>query len=484
MLLLDIYTDDVNKFLTRSEDTFFDRKSARKPAAEVADLLIGFANASGGVVAIGITDRKFTGIKELSQNKNGDLLQIGMDSCVPTLKVDHAYREVTNTRGEKDQILILEVFPSEDKLYTNKKDEVFLRVGDENRKLTFEQRKQLEYEKNIRSYESAMVEECLLEDLDKDVVKQFRELTNFKGDDIWKLFFARGLAKRDKNQDYHLTVAGVLCFAEYPAAFIPNAKIRFIRYDGIKAEVGTNMNVTKQVTIEGPLPKQIEEAQRLIEAQLKEFTALDEKSGKFVTVPEYPKEAWLEGIVNAVTHRSYNLTGDDIRIIMFDDRLEINSPGKFPSIVNPENIRKIHYSRNPYIARTLTDFGWVREFGEGVDRMYMGMENLFLEDPIFKESLNKVSLTLKNNIIMRNMRQIRSIQLLIDTDWNSLNHYQKQALSVLYRKNQLRTSELAKYLDVSVSKARNTLESLKSKGVLTKVASSTNDPSQYYTFIE
>ena len=122
MLLLDIYTDDVNKFLTRSEDTFFDRKSARKPAAEVADLLIGFANASGGVVAIGITDRKFTGIKELSQNKNGDLLQIGMDSCVPTLKVDHAYREVTNTRGEKDQILILEVFPSEDKLYTNKKD--------------------------------------------------------------------------------------------------------------------------------------------------------------------------------------------------------------------------------------------------------------------------------------------------------------------------------------------------------------------------
>ncbi len=84
--------------------------------------------------------------------------------------------------------------------------------------------------------------------------------------------------------------------------------------------------------------------------------------------------------MNAVTHREYGMTGSYIKVSMFDDRLEILSPGKLPSIVTIDNIRDTRFSRNPRIARVLTEFGWVRELNEGVKRIYEDMEDFFLKN--------------------------------------------------------------------------------------------------------
>ena len=90
--------------------------------------------------------------------------------------------------------------------------------------------------------------------------------------------------------------------------------------------------------------------------------------------------------------------------MMFDDRLEIYSPGKLPNIVTVENIKHERFSRNPRIARTLTEFGWVREMNEGVKRIYSEMESYFLHEPKYTEPGNKVVLTLENNILSRHLR--------------------------------------------------------------------------------
>lgn len=288
--------------------------------------------------------------------------------------MESEFVDIVKDDGKKDRVVLLSVSPSEDTLYQNKKDEVYLRLGDETHKVTYDERLSLNDDKNIRKYESQSVDEAFLEDLDDDLLKQYSNLMDFKGDNIWKLLFSRGFAKRIRDSDggfkYKLTVAGVLTFAEIPTAFLPNARIRFIRYEGTEGRLGTEMNVIKQVTVDGPLPKMISKIIEVMDAQLRSFTSLNETTGKFETVPEYHRDAWLEGIVNAVTHRSYSYTGDDIRIIMFDDHLEIHSPGGFPRFINKDNIRNTHYSRNPYIAQALTIFGRVKEFGEGVDRIY------------------------------------------------------------------------------------------------------------------
>ena len=115
--------------------------------------------------------------------------------------------------------------------------------------------------------------------------------------------------------------------------------MRFIRYDGLEGQVGTEMNIIKDISIYGPLHKIIEEAKKVISSQLRDFNALNPNSGKFDTLTEYPEFAWQEGIVNAVTHRDYSIKGEYTKVIMYDDRLEILSPGKLPNIVNINNLR-------------------------------------------------------------------------------------------------------------------------------------------------
>lgn len=160
------------------------------------------------------------------------------------------------------------------------------------------------------------------------------------------------------------------------------------------------MNIIKDANIEYSILKIVEEAKRFIAAQLREFTSLDSETGNFKTVEEYPPFAWTEGIVNAVAYREYAMEGKYIKVTMYDDRLEIESPGKLPNIVTVDNIRTINFSRNPRMARILSDFGIVKELNEGVKRIYSDMENYFLEAPEYSEpSGQTVKLVLRNNII-------------------------------------------------------------------------------------
>lgn len=93
-----------------------------------------------------------------------------------------------------------------------------------------------------------------------------------------------------------------------------------------------------------------------------------------------------EIVVNAVAHRDYGIKGTDIQIKMFDDRLEVDSPGSFAVMVNKDNIRYTHFSRNPKIATFLKDYGYVKEYGEGVDRMCKELESIGLPAPVFNNS--------------------------------------------------------------------------------------------------
>lgn len=471
--------------LSIPEGKTFDRKSAQYDLNKLANILIAFANADGGTVAFGIKDRKYEGIRFLSDQKINDVLQIGSQRIVPTLKVEAERQAFSTKEGTSDDILLLSVSPSDDTLYANKKDEVYLRIGDETHRVTYKERQNLEFDKGIRAFESQVEEDAILEDLDEEVLAEYKKLYGFEGGNIWDLLFPKGLAKRIVRDDgtftYKLTAAGVLILAKVPTAFIPGARIRFVRYEGREAKTGTNMNIIKQIRIEGPLTKMIQETSDVLESQLRTFSSLDSKTGKFVDVPEYPKGAWLEGVVNAVTHRGYNYTGDDIRILMFDDRLEIHSPGSFPSVVTPENIRHTHYSRNPYIARALSDFGWVREFGEGVDRIYDDMSEFFLDEPEYRVDNNSVNLTLRNNIVMRSVRKNDSLKTRIGNDWNSLNFIEKAAVSFVYERGRVQTRELLEVVEnYSINSVRKALKHLTELGIFERVATSPTSPNQFY----
>lgn len=121
----------------------------------------------------------------------------------------------------------------------------------------------------------------------------------------------------------------------------------------------------------------------ILDTQVKEKTYLG-PDGTFVTDEEYHKFVRQELIVNAVTHRAYSITGTDIQIKMFDNHIVVESPGKLPRLVRADNIRFTHFSRNPKIAEFLKNYKFVKEFGEGVNRMCNELEQVGLKDSIYR----------------------------------------------------------------------------------------------------
>ena len=121
------------------ESPLFDRKSARIDAKALAVHLIAFANADGGVIAVGVEDDgTITGIDSYAENIN-ELLRAPFDFCKPSVRVETERLSCTNRNGKADHILLIEVLQSSD-LHANQADEVFFRVGDKSKKLNFEER--------------------------------------------------------------------------------------------------------------------------------------------------------------------------------------------------------------------------------------------------------------------------------------------------------------------------------------------------------
>lgn len=154
--------------------------------------------------------------------------------------------------------------------------------------------------------------------------------------------------------------------------------------------------------------------------------------------------------MNAVAHREYAMSGSYIKITMYDDRLEILSPGKLPNIVNVSNIKTTRYSRNPRIARVLTEFGWVRELNEGVKRIFLDMETFYLEPPAYSEPEQSVRLVLKNNIDMRVIRQMdRAVQTIGKDKWEELDELEKNIVAYMTSRKNVKTMELAEKMGKS-----------------------------------
>ena len=103
-----------------------------------------------------------------------------------------------------------------------------------------------------------------------------------------------------------------------------------------------------------------------------------------VLIPQYPEFCWTELVVNAVVHRDYSILGTDIIVKIFDNHLVVESPGILPGMVRLNNIRRIHFSRNPKIAQYMHEYDLVKEFGEGVNRLFREMESAGNPAPEYK----------------------------------------------------------------------------------------------------
>lgn len=473
-----IATNDVVLFSTLKENQYFDRKSARKDDREIAKHISAFANAAGGKLVVGIEDNgEVTGFRRNGARDIENFERAALATCTPTPIVHRERISVVNSSGEDDLVLVLDIEPSTSHSVARMSDgDVFLRQNDKSVKLNREQVIALEFDKGQRIFEDELVKDSSIDDVDHEVLDRYKEILGTEVSD------EQVLRSRRFMRDGKLTVAGALLFAQDPSVMMPQARVRILRYDGVKMETGERLNITKERCFCGPLPKVIQGAYELISSMLREFQFLG-SDGKFQTVPEYPEFAWFEGLVNAVTHRDYSFRGDYIRISMFDDRMEIISPGALPNIVTLDNMRTTRYSRNPRIARTLVEFGWVRELNEGVQRIYTEMQNSLLGDPVYSEpGKTKVQLTLENNIVARTVRRSEALEDKMSSEAiASLSEYELAAIRLAFANGKVTARELAAHIGRDRRTANRVLSKLiEDGGLLEWHGSSPTDPRQFY----
>ena len=343
------------------ENKYFDRKSAQIRVAELAPLISAFANADGGTIVLGISDKRRTleGVNSVGEDKINDFINAPKDLCKPMPRYKEEFVDITNDKGDPDRLLLLHIISSDRQIIRTNNDETWLRIGDRTKQMLGDNLRNLEYDKGARNFEDEVCPYATVEDLDPELLNRYKERIGAAGLDDRQVLRARGFLLNHDGEE-QLTNAAVLLFAKNELQFPLNCRIRFIRIDGREMHVGADYNVVKDKSIDEPILRLIDDAKAYISDQLREFTHQDRVTGRFIETPEYPDFPWYEGIINAVAHRDWAATGQFIKVSMYDDRLEIESPGRFPDIVTADNISYTRFSRNKKISRVMNEFEWVR----------------------------------------------------------------------------------------------------------------------------
>lgn len=382
--------DIVQIILDYKEWQVFECKRARVEPAKILETIVAFANAEGGTLILGLEDpekapkeARLIGINEGPDNISDVINLIPKEITPPLPKIGQHRISITNVAGNKDELLALVIERSTD-VHSLRRGDTYLRRGRHNNKLTAQEIIRLKYSKGAIRYEGEPAFNVDISELDNELLKKFQEATGSTNVDILQFLKDNGLTYRDNGKEI-LNKAALLLFAKNPSVALKSkCGIKISHYSGTKPVYTGEPNfLRKPFTIERPLLRQIQEAYKYLETWLVNPPKL--KGAAFKGSIKYPKWALQEAITNAVIHRDYSIQ-NDIQLRIFDDRIEIESPGTFPGNVTVVNIRRERFARNPIILRTLNRFGEESpnlDIGEGVDRMYKIMKEANLYEPIY-----------------------------------------------------------------------------------------------------
>ena len=454
---------NLTRLLAQEEGQYFERKSLwdgrpgeKSPRTrrivrdEIAEYVV--ANADGGVLALGVED-------------DGALTGHGYPDeaveeflSVPQQRLNPPQPPGVRLRHGEGEVLVFDVqsalravmvvgngFPRRcnDRIIRESED-VINAIKNRNRR---------------DSYEEEPCPGVLFEDLDEQLIRKAAESAGL-GNGPEAYLIARRLADR-RRADLVLRRGAVLLFARGVIDH-PNAGLRIFRVDGTERLTGARHNVQELPRIEGALPRVIEQAHRTLSGLIRTSTRLHDLF--FRETPEYPTFAWQEAVVNAIAHRDYRIQGACAEVWLFNNRMEVHSPGGLLPEVELRRLERrerIHLSRNPRMTRVLAELAIMREQGEGIPRIFEEMEASWLPLPELASDAFRFILTLRNRPIF----EARDSEWLAFVRSLSLNNRQKRIL-VAFQGNSFASADYQRLNRVDRDTAYREMREMAAQGVL------------------
>ena len=360
------------------------------PPQNLAKEIASLANLEGGYILLGVEDDgAVTGLIR------PDIEEWVMNICSNDINPPIIpFFETVLMESEKKVGIITIPEDSPDKPYKARQGGrwiTFVRVGSSSREATREQEQRLYQSSGVLRYEIKPVPGSSLKDLDMERLTNY--FRNVRGQDCPELPTPQDTEKQkqDKIEQWETllinteimvesrgkaisTVGGILLFGKNPNRYLPQAGISAVAYPGVEKDYGA----IERDTIRGPIVARFtgeEIADTGIGERAIEFVRRNTGSSAYlvearrIDKPVYPEEVIRETIVNAIAHRDYTISGTDIELSIYSDRLEVVSPGRLPNTVTVERMKAgCRVTRNELIKEVLRDYHYVEASGLGVPR--------------------------------------------------------------------------------------------------------------------
>ena len=377
--------------LAVEESHFVDLKGAEITPANLTKTASAFCNTSGGEVFVGIEES--FGLSGKQRSWNGLKDQEAANAYFQVLEKmsplgNHYQSEFLSAEGAPGAVLHLTFFKTQEIIVASS-GKVYVRRSSQNLPVEGDEAiSRLKYDKGIKSFEDEVTTAQLGEISNSLVLLDFLlEVVPTSEPEEW-------LGKQRVVVDGRATVAGVLLYSDLPQAVLPKrSSVKILRYQ-TKGEGERDFLAFAPMTIEGPIYSLVYDSVDQCKTIVEDIKKLGPTGLEAVA---YPEEALHEVLTNAVLHRDYSVAAD-VQVRIFDNRLEIESPGRLPGHVTVANITKTQFARNPKLVRLINKFKEPpnKDVGEGLRTTFEAMDKLRLKRPLIEEREGSVVVILRH----------------------------------------------------------------------------------------
>ena len=445
-------TDEFWNLFGRLEHEQLDFK--RGVPADVRDTIASMAMTHGGLIVHGVDDGRIVIGCPLSQNTQDRITRIALECGV-----DVQIREIEV--GEL-KLTICAVPEVRGRIVTTPDGRLLRRVGGDAQPLRGDAMARFVREREHRSGEDEPLVAVRISAFSLAVINEVLAADGRPGverSQVDRALSDLGVAvPAPPPLELSVLRAAAVLFAAEPREFIRGAAVQLVRRAGVGPGPGPS---AAREECSGPLVETLDCCLRFICEHTRRFESVT--GARREAMPEYPEAVLRESIVNALAHRDYGLEGATVDITVWDDRIEVRSPGALPGHITIDNMRAEHYSRNPRIMRILKTVGLVEEYGEGIDRMYREMESRLMEPPMFEATGGSVTVTLRNRFLVDVEDQVWLMQL----GREDLTNNERRALVAARRNGAVTPRELREV--VPEADAGAVLASAVAKGLLVRI---------------
>ena len=380
------------------EDSTIELKRELPSRDDLADEIAAFANASGGVILIGVDDNSdIVGIDHQDLDRTEKtVVEICRDTIAPMVHI-----VTKKLRIDDKNLLKIEVPRS---LFVHESSgRYFIRQGSSKRRMPTEQLGRLLQSRSqarIISLDEQFVPNTHKDTLRETLYQRFITEGATNREKIEDLLLKRRLLVKE-GQEYRASVAGLLMCHDRPDDYLYNSFIQAVFYNGVEKDANYQIDAKD---FRGPLDQQIVDAFKFVE-RYNQVSARKE-IGR-IERSQYSMRAVFEAVVNAVVHRDYSKAGSKIRLFMFTDRLELYSPGALANTLTVDDLRYNQATRNELLARLLSettlndDMGaqvvrrhFLERRGEGVGIILNESEKLSGKTPVYELFGEELRLTI------------------------------------------------------------------------------------------